>query len=171
MPLLTVALPLHGAARMDSVRYTQGAPLSEEMPPVQIDVLARRYYDLFNERKLDEAERFVHPQAIFTYLAAKEHLIGRAGYRELTRRWIQGFPDAWLTITKVTVIAGTRAQTDWIGHGTHKGPLEIPGLPTLPPSGAQAKLPMRETIRIDGGLIVESKMEFDPQALRAALGL
>lgn len=153
------------------VRDSQWQPLSEDMPPVQIDVFARRYYDLFNERKLDEAERFVHPQAIFTYLAAREHLIGRAGYRELTRRWIQGFPDAWLTITKVTVLAGSIAQTDWIGHGTHRGPLEIPGLPPLPPSGAQAKLPMRETIRIDAGLIVESRMEFDPAALRKALGL
>ena len=138
---------------------------------MQLELFAKRYYDLFNERKLDEAERFVHPQAIFTYLAAKEHLIGRAGYRELTRRWIQGFPDAWLTITKVTAISANVAQTDWVGQGTHKGPLEIPGLPPLPASGMRAKLPMRETIRVDGGLIVESKMEFDPAALHKALGL
>lgn len=138
---------------------------------MQIEVFARRYYDLFNERRLAEAERVVHPQAIFTYLAAKEHLIGRAGYRELTRRWIQGFPDARISITRLTRVDRGSARTDWVGEGTHSGPLEIPGLPPLAATGVRATLPMRHTIRVEDGLIVESCMEFDPAALRKALGL
>ena len=150
---------------------SEGVPLLEVASALQIEAFTRRYYDLFNERRFDEAERFVHPQAVFTYLAAKEHFIGRAGYRELTRRWIHGFPDARLSITSVQAIEATTVQTDWIGEGTHLGPLEVPGLPPIPATGVHAQLPMRETIRVAGGLVIESRMEFDPHELRRRLGL
>src|SRR5687767_8862764 len=70
---------------------------------MQTEAFVRRYYELFNQRKLQEAERFVDPQAVFTYPVGKEHLIGRAGYRELARRWLEGFPDARIAITTVLV--------------------------------------------------------------------
>lgn len=151
--------------------FSRGVPLLEVASGLQIEVFTRRYYDLFNQRRFDDAERFVHPQAVFTYLAAKEHLIGRAGYRELTRRWIQAFPDGHLDITDVTRLDADTVQTDWIGEGTHLGLLEVPGLPPIPATGVRAQLPMRETIRIAEGLIVESRMEFDPHELRRRLGL
>lgn len=153
------------------IDVSPSVPLLEVASALQIEAFTRRYYDLFNQRRFDEAERFVHPQAVFTYLAAKEHLIGRAGYRELTRRWIHGFPDARLTITSVSQVDADTVQTDWIGEGTHLGALEVPGLPPIPATGVRAQLPMRETIRIAGGLVVESRMEFDPHELRRRLGL
>ncbi|HXG54173.1 MAG TPA: hypothetical protein VNJ03_02225, partial [Vicinamibacterales bacterium] len=60
-------------------------------------------------------------------------------------------------------------QTNWIGEGTHVGLLELPGLPPLPATGRHAQFPMRETIRITGGLIVEVRMEFDSAALKRLL--
>jgi predicted ester cyclase len=134
------------------------------------EVLARRYYDMFNSRSFDEAERLVDPQAVFIYPAAKEHFIGRAGYRELVRRWLQGVPDGRLMVTNVTVRGVETVQTDWIGEGTHTGVLELPGLPPIQATGRHARFPMRETIRIVNGLIAESRMEFDPAALRRVLG-
>lgn len=150
--------------------FSEGQSLRSAVTASRIETFARRYYGFFNERRLDDAEALVDAQAIFTYPAAKEHFIGRAGYRELAQRWLQAFPDATLTITSV-IVAGETAATEWIGEGTHLGSLELPGFPAIPATGRTAKLPMRETIRIHNGSIVESMMEFDPGELRKRLGL
>ena len=138
---------------------------------LQTEAFARRYYAFFNDRRFDEAERLVDPQALFSYPAAREHLIGRAGYRELVRRWVEAFPDGRIAITSLDVVGGYAAQTNWIAEGTHLGLLELPGLPPIPATGKHARLPMRETITIRNGLITDSRMEFDPASLRSALGL
>lgn len=138
---------------------------------MQIEALVRKYYELFNQRKLDEAERYVDPQAIFTYPAAKEHFIGRAGYRELTRRWLAGFPDARIVITNVLLPDERTVITEWVGHGTHLGALELPGFPTLEPLGVHAHLPMREIVTLVNNRIVASRMDFDPQELLRRLGI
>lgn len=135
-----------------------------------IEAFARRYYQLFNDRRFEEAEALVDPQAVFSYPVAKEHFIGRAGYRELVQRWTEAFPDALLTITRVEVSRDT-ACTECIGEGTHQGLLELPGLPRVLPTGVKAQLPMRETIRVINNLVVQSRMEFDPHELRRRLGL
>ena len=133
------------------------------------ETFARRYYALFNDRRLDEAEALVHPEAIFIYPDAEEQFIGRAGYRELARRWEEAFPDGELSITDVTVV-GASACTEWIGTGTHLGTLDIPGFPTIPPTMRIVTLPMCETIRVVDGLVVESHLEFDAEELRRRLG-
>jgi predicted ester cyclase len=148
----------------------EGQSLRAAVTASRIETFTRRYYGLFNERRFEEAEALVDPQAVFTYPAAKEHFIGRAGYRELAHRWAQAFPDATLSITRVTV-SGETALTEWIGRGTHLGILELPGFPGIPPTGRKAQLPMRETIRVVNDRIVESRMEFDPLELRQRLGL
>lgn len=164
-----MAVSLH---RPEDVTYVlDDGSLRAQATAFQIDAFARRYYELFNRRQFEEAERFVDPQAVFVYPAAREHFIGRAGYRELVRRWITGFPDGRLSITSVHVGEGPAAYTDWIAEGTHLGVLELPGFPPIPPTGVRAQLPMRETIRIAEGMIVESRMEFDPDELRRRLGL
>ena len=138
--------------------------------PARIESFTRRYYELFNQRRFEEAETLIDPQAVFTYPAAKEHFIGRAGYREIVGRWTEGFPDAYLSITAVKV-SGDKVLTEWIGADTHQGMLELPGLAGIPATGRKAELPMRETIRIVNGLVVEGRLEFDPHELRRRLGL
>lgn len=141
------------------------------LTPFQLETFARRYYECFNQRWFEEAEMFVHPRASFTYPLAKEHLVGRAGYRELIRRWLAGFPDARITITGVHVIDGETVSTDWIGEGTHRGELELPGMPAIPATGVRTKMPMRETITIVDSCIVASRMDFDPADIARRLGL
>ena len=136
-----------------------------------LEALMRRYYTSFNERRFDEALKCVHPQAVFTYPMAREHLIGRAGYRDLTRRWLEAFPDARIAITRVTTAADGTVVTDWVGEGSHRGVLDLSGMPAIPATGVRAELPMRETVRIADGLIVSSRMDFDPAELCRRLGL
>jgi len=135
----------------------------------RIETFARRYYTLFNDRRFDEAEALVHPEAIFIYPDAREEFIGRAGYRELARRWEEAFPDADLLITDLTVL-GDSVCTEWIGTGTHLGLLDVPGFPTIPATLRAVKLEMCETIRVVDGLVVESRLDFDAEELRRRLG-
>ena len=151
------------------VNIVDRTDVKDSTASLQLEIFARRYYDLFNQRLFDEAEHFIDPQAVFIYPLAREHFIGRAGYRELVRRWVTAFPDAVVSITDVSLADGPTIHTDWIGQGTHLGVLELPGIPPIPPTGIRAQLPMRETIRLSDGLVIESKMEFDPLELRRRL--
>ncbi len=137
---------------------------------LQTEIFVRRYYECFNQRDFEVGERFVDPQAVFLYPQATEQLIGRAGYREISRRWVAAFPDSSFSIIDVRVHEGT-VRTDWVAHGTHLGPLALPGLAPIPASGMHTHIKLGETIRLERGLIVEAVMEFDPEDLRRRLAL
>lgn len=137
----------------------------------EIETLVRRYYGLFNARRFDEAARMVDPQAAFIYPVGKEHVIGRAGYRELASRWVEGFPDGRINITTVLVPDESTAVTEWIAEGTHTGALDLPGFPVLPATGRHASLPMREFLTFADRRIVACRLEFDPDELLRRLGI
>jgi predicted ester cyclase len=136
---------------------------------LKLEAFARRFYTFFNERRFDEAESMVDQQALFSYSGAREGMIGRAGYRELVRRWLAGFPNGRVSIGAMH-IHGDVAVADLEARGTHAGVLELPGLPAIPPTGRRARLRMRETITVEGGLIVRVRREFSPAELRRVLG-
>jgi predicted ester cyclase len=123
--------------------------------------IALEYYDLFNRRLLQQAELLVSPQAVFHYPHTKEHMIGRAGYRELARTWVTAFPDARVDVQGLTAEGPGRVRVELLGHGTHTGPLTFGGALTLEPSGRRAELPLTDTLEVSGGLIVNSWLSFD----------
>ena len=127
-------------------------------PPAQ---LARRYYDLFNHRLLEQAELLVSPEAVFHYPHSREHLIGRAGYRELARTWLIAFPDAQVELLGLSDEQNNTVRVELLGRGTHKGPLGFGGALTLPASGREAELRLSDTLEVAGGLIVKSRLSFD----------
>jgi predicted ester cyclase len=136
---------------------------------LQTEILARRYYECFNQRDFDAGERHVDPQAVFTYPRSSQQFIGRAGYRELARRWVSAFPDSSYSIAHVRVLDESTVRTEWVMHGTHLGVLSLPGLALMPPTEVHAHVKFRETIRIANGMIVESVLDFDPDDLRSRL--
>ena len=130
------------------------------------EILARRYYECFNRRDFDHGERYIDPQAVFTYPESPQQFIGRPGYRELARRWISAFPDGSVSIVSLRVVDLSTVRIEWVAHGTHLGVLALPGMRPVPPTGFHTHIPLRETIRVVNGLIVESEMEFDPDDLQ-----
>lgn len=127
--------------------------------------LAHRYYDLFNRRLLDQAELLVSPEAVFHYPHSKEHLIGRAGYRELARTWLIAFPDAQVELLDLSPEPNDTVRVELLGRGTHKGALGFGGALTLPASGREAELRLTDTLEVAGGLIVNSWLSFDVEDL------
>ena len=134
------------------------------MRKLPVEHMAREYYDLFNARCLEEAELLVSAHAGFHYPHTRETLIGRAGYRELTRLWILAFPDAEISIVDM-VVRESCVTVNLIGRGTHSGPLTFGGPLVLQPTGRRGELPFSDTLHIQNGHIVESWLRFDMQDL------
>lgn len=133
------------------------------MRNLPVEQIARDYYDLFNARRLDEAELLVSSHAAFHYPHTRETLIGRAGYRELARLWIVAFPDAELSIVHMAVRNSRAITVNLIGRGTHTGPLTFGGPLVLEPRGRRGELPFSDLLHIQYGQIVESWLRFDVQ--------
>jgi hypothetical protein len=132
--------------------------------------IARRFYELFNERRLDEAATLVDPQASFHYLPTRQRLVGRAGYRALVEAWLTAFADARLDITTARV-DGRVVEIEFVGHGTHTGPLVLGDSISIPATGMAAHLPFRDRLEIQDGLVVSSELNFDLQEMiRRLLG-
>ena len=131
--------------------------------------IARRYYQLFNERRLDEAEQLVDPQAVFHYLPTRQRLVGRAGYRALTGAWLQAFTDAQLEVQYVHVLDTSVVRIEFVGGGTHTGDLVLGDALTIPATGRTAALPFHDRLDIRGGLVVTSELDFDIDEMKRRL--
>lgn len=123
--------------------------------------MARLYYRLFNERRLDEAGRLVHPEAEFHYEPTTQRLRGRAGYRALAAMWLNAFEDARVEVVSLREVDAGVVEADLLGRGTHTGDLVLGEALTIPATGRQAELSFREVLEIRGGLIRALRLEFD----------
>jgi predicted ester cyclase len=128
----------------------------------------RLYYQLFNERRLDEAGKLVDPQAVFHYLPTRQRLMGRAGYRALVAAWLNAFEDAALDIQSVTT-DGDTVVVEFIGTGTHTGDLVLGEEFSLPATGRSTRLPFRDTLQVRDGLITSSQLDFDVEEMKRRL--
>jgi predicted ester cyclase len=134
-----------------------------------LEEFARLYYDMFNQRRFDEAGLLVHGEAVFHYIPTKQRLIGRAGYRALAASWVIAFEDAQLEIQTVRTLDDHTVVVDFIGRGTHTGDLTLGEALTIPATGRRADLAFRDTLEVRDGLIVRSSLDFAAAELRRKL--
>ena len=129
---------------------------------------ARLYYQLFNERRLDEAGQLIDPQAVFHYLPTRQRLMGRAGYRALAAAWLNAFEDAQLDVQSMTV-DGEVVSVEFIGRGTHTGDLVLGEELSLPATGRSTQLPFHDRLEVRDGLIVSAELDFDVEEMKRRL--
>lgn len=145
----------------NSARPASFGRISPDRGIVNAAETAHRYYALFNERKLDEAEKLVDPYAVFHYVPTKQRLIGRAGYRALAAAWLVAFANARLEIQSMKRHSDGPLEVEFLGHGTHTGELVLGEHVVIPPTQRTVELPFRDRLTITDGLIVESQLNFD----------
>lgn len=138
------------------------------VPPDPEDV-ARSYYDLFNQRRFDDAGELVDPQAVFHYLPTHQRLVGRAGYRALAAAWVIAFEDAQVDIQSVERLDEAHVRVTFIGRGTHTGMLELGEAVTIPPTGRRADLRFTDTLEVRDGRVVHVTFDFDVEELKRRL--
>lgn len=130
---------------------------------------ARRYYQLFNERRLAEARELVDPQAAFHYIPTRQRLMGRAGYHALATAWITAFEDAQLDLQSLRVIDDETVEVEFLGRGTHTGDLVLGDALIIPATGRAVLLPFHDRLTIRDGQIVEVQLDFDVLEMKRLL--
>ena len=123
-----------------------------------------KYYDLFNARRFDEAERFITPDALFFDPAFAQQLLGPSAHRVSCERWLAAFPDLELDIRRAWTGGDGRVIADSVARGTHRGLFEFGNLSLLP-TGRRVRIEFQHEMHIQDGRIVEVRLELDTREL------
>jgi predicted ester cyclase len=123
---------------------------------------------LLDERRMDEWEQTMTPDAIFVAPGAK--LQGRAQIRQFTEGFQRAFPDVSHRIDRV-LAAGNTIVFEGTFSGTHNGVLRTPG-GEVPPTGRRVEARECQIVTLDeDGLAVSFSTYFDRFEMMEQLGL
>src|ERR671937_2574733 len=113
-----------------------------------IEAEIRAYYACFNERRFGDAVALFTPDAIVEHIPFGSWDKGGAAYQRFAETWIRAFPDAVLTIERISRRGETLFEVDLRATGTHLGCLEIGSFGTFKPTGARTTLRLRELLDV-----------------------
>lgn len=126
--------------------------------------IAHKYYDLFNARRFDEAERLIAPETLFHYPGFAHHLVGPAAHRALSQLWLSAFPDLQLQVVRIRCEADHIASAHAVASGTHTGVLKL-GTVIVPPTGRRMRVEYQHVLQIRDGRILDLALDLDVQGL------
>lgn len=127
------------------------------------DSLIRAYYACFNERRFRDLQNLFTEDAAFEQSPFRGSEPGRIERISFANAWLTAFPDAVLTIERVTP-RDPVYEVNLVASGTHQGALDLGGW-IFHPTGIAATLRLRELIELREGRIAFSSVSFDLQAI------
>ena len=130
---------------------------------------ARASFDALNAHDLNKNDALQSDNVKFEAPGAPG-VLDRAQGRAYTQGFITAFPDLHWDI-RLTVAQGDHVVVNWVGTGTHNGPLTTPTGNTIPPTHKKATVPGSSTFEIKNGKITRSVVYFDMVTLLGQLGL
>lgn len=131
--------------------------------------LTKSLYQLFNERKLDEAVKHVASDCVWISTPTGETFRGPSGFKEFAQGWITAFSNARVDI-KQQIANDDWVVTEFMGRGTHDGPMKSPQ-GTVQATRMKLDLPFCEVLRLKDGKVVEGRLYFDALTMMRQLGL
>jgi steroid delta-isomerase-like uncharacterized protein len=131
--------------------------------------LARRIYDLWNERAFDQVAKMAADNVECVHVPFNATFRGQDGYREFQQGWATAFPDARIEITRI-IADDKGAVVEFTGRGTHTGPLSGP-MGTIPATGRRGELALCDVLEIEQGKVRRVRSYFDSATLMRQLGL
>ena len=134
------------------------------------DELIRRYYQLYNERRIQEAAELFAPDAVLEHAPyGGPPARGGAGYIASAERSFVAFPDAHIDVLGIESHGESTYDVNLLATGTHQGPLDLGGYGRFEPTGLRVRVPHREVIEIRNGLITYASVTLDVDRLLAQL--
>jgi len=131
--------------------------------------LAKTWYTSFNDRNFDKNVSICEENIVLNNLAFGTTFKGHAGVREWLSNWSTALPDARVEI--VSIIASENGvATEFIGRGTHKGPLMGPQ-GAIPATGKKIEVRFCETFQVKNGKFADHRIYFDGATMLRQLGL
>jgi steroid delta-isomerase-like uncharacterized protein len=130
---------------------------------------ARALNDAFNARDWRAAVALTAPKVELVNLATGQTFTGPAGVEEFLGGWASAFPDSKVETTDV-VADEHGAAMEFVGRGTHTGPLQSPTGP-IPPTGRSVVVYFCQTLVMRQGKISRARLYFDLAGMLQQLGL
>lgn len=127
------------------------------------EALIRGHYELFNQRRLEEAARAFDPEARIEDVTGRVER-GPDGYLRFAAAWLEAFPDAKIAVQSIQPRASRLFDVDFFVSATHTGTLAL-GASRLRPSGARLEMRARELFEVQDGLFHLASVTFDLQDL------
>jgi hypothetical protein len=132
--------------------------------------LIRRYYELYNERRIREAAELFAVDAVLEHAPyGGPPARGGAGYIASAERSFVAFPDARIDVLGIQPHGESTYDVELLATGTHQGVLDLGGYGRFEPTGLRVRVPHREVIEIRDGLIAYASVTLDVDSLLAQL--
>lgn len=96
--------------------------------------------------------------------------VGPEAYAAYMQGYFDAFPDLHFELTH-KVAQGDVVIVNWVGTGTHDGPLRMPSGNSLPATGKKGTNFGSSTFEFEGGKVVRSSTHFDTATMLAQLGV
>jgi steroid delta-isomerase-like uncharacterized protein len=133
--------------------------------------LVRNLFDAFNDHDLDQVAAMVSEDFELVDFAAEGQVFrGPQGILQWLRIFLTALPDAKTELTNVVADGENWVFTEFVGRGTHTGPLVGPA-GTVPPTGRSIEFPVGELMRIEEGKFALVHAYYDGATLLRQLGV
>jgi len=132
--------------------------------------IVQNIHSLWNDREFDRIlSEMVAEDVEWITVPTGQTFRGHEGMREFMQGWVDAFPDG--STEDTTAYAGEEfGVTEFIGRGTHDGPLVSPA-GEIPPTGHSVEFSLCEVYEFRDGKIISGHTHFDSLGLMAQLGV
>jgi predicted ester cyclase len=131
--------------------------------------IATEYLEAWNSRDYDRLRTY-HGDSFSSLLPGVSGPVGEVGHRASMEATWAAFPDLTFEITRI-IAQGDYVVVNWIGTGTHTGPMATPTGGAIPPTGRKGIIPGSDTLEIRDGKVVGTEVYYDRASLLGQLGL
>ena len=124
----------------------------------------------FNARDLDRWQDYYTDDTVVRNTLTPEPVQGKDQFRQQTEELLAAFPNGQIEVTNV-VSSGNQVALETEFRGTNTGPLNNPGMPTVPATGREVRIPGGAFATIRDGKIAELRQYADALGMMTQLGL
>lgn len=129
---------------------------------------AKRFYQLFNERRFEIAKTMLNPRVHWDNVTTGEGFDGADGMEAFWQGWCDMFEDAKVVIEHLDA-DDDGVVTEFFGTGTHTGPIVTP-FGTVQPTGKKIRVRFCDCMRIRADKIDGGRLYFDMLSLLTQVG-
>ena len=134
--------------------------------------IAEKLFDAINAHNLNLGDSYQHVDYKFEGPGTDRNggALDRDQAKAYTQGFINGFPDLHFEM-KQKVAQGEYVVINWVGSGTHTGPLPTPTGDTLSATGKKATVAGSTTYQIINGKVVKGWTYWDMISLLSQMGV
>ena len=134
--------------------------------------IAEKLFDAMNAHNLTLGDSFQAVEYRFEGPGTDHNggALNRDQAKAYTQGFINGFPDLHFELTQ-KVAQGEYVVINWVGSGTHTGPLPTPTGATLPATGKKASVSGSTTYQFKNGKAVKGWTYWDMVSMLSQLGV